>query len=343
MVPDRVEVIDLTDDASSTEDEGSDTAMEVVQESALLSLPLEVFQTITRHMDARTFHISLLTCKHFLKAANCRPNILRHLHSLPGLRLGLDDLSDPDLLLRFRKRAAESGCAAGILADITKYQQTSRTSLSNAVFSPANTSHPGSQSPYVATVHDDSIVHVYDLGKHHVRLKAELHIRPEDGDVRRMEIVKMAFATGSRDLAVLYRHLPRTSKPNTRTKMFGHEYSRKIVYKLVTFHFLLARTKGYFYDSHQQETKDLVVSDIEVPVGLALAANGYACVAWKDPSPERATGVTLIGRNEKLMQACNYGQSYKRSFTVFRLLPSVNQPIFIALGFYICQYVLEIP
>ena len=60
---------------------------------ALLSLPIEVFQLIQRHMDVATFFISLLTCKHFLECAASRPLVLKHLHSLPGLSLGFSELS----------------------------------------------------------------------------------------------------------------------------------------------------------------------------------------------------------------------------------------------------------
>ena len=278
--------------------------MKIVQDSPLLSLPIEVFQIMTRHMDAGTFYASLLTCKYFLKAAECRRNLIHHLYSLPGLRLGLDDVPTSDLLLQFRKRAAESACA-GVLAHITKYQQASRISLSNAAFSPANSSHPESQA-HVAMIHDGGVIQIYDLGKHHVRLKAELHIRPEDGNDSRMEIVRMAFAPCSRDLAVLYRYLPHSTKSSVK-EIYEHDTLSKTAYKLVTFHHLWARTKGYFYDSHQQETKEVVVSDTEVPVGLALASNGYACLASRNQTQEHATNLTLIGRDEKLMEACTYG------------------------------------
>ncbi len=302
MTADTIEVIGS---ASPSPDERPQTTSETGQNSPLLSLPLEVFQIIIRHMDAGTFYASLLTCRHFLKAARCKPNIKRHLYSLPGLRLGLDDVSTSALLLQFRRRAAESGCAAGVLADVTRYQQTSRTSLSNAVFSPADPSHSGGQA-YVATVHNGGIVHVYDLGNRHVRLKAELHVRPQDGNDGRMEIVKMAFAPESRDLGVLYRHVP--SSNTFHVGSLGHT-----VYKLVTFHYLYARTKGYFYDSHQQETRDIEVPDVEVPVGLALASNGRACMACKSQIEEDSTNVTLIGRDHKLMEACDYGESCNKS------------------------------
>ena len=302
---------DLWEDISPNQEEGADTpstAMEINQDSTLLELPLEIFQLITRYLDPATFYSSLLTCRHFLEAAQCRPIIIRHLSGLPGLRLGLDDLSTTELLLHYRKRAAESACAAGILADVTKYQQTSRASLFSAVFSPANVLEASSKA-HVATVHNGGIIQIYALGEDYVRLKTELHIRPEDGDDTRMEIVKMAFAPVSRDLAVLYQNIPHTVKSSDGKKGFTHDSYGFKVFKLVTFHFLLARSKGYFYDSHQQETRVIRVMDVEFPVGLALAARGNACVAWKNQVHQKFTTLTLIGRHEKLMEACNYGQS----------------------------------
>ena len=300
---------ETTNDALPNRDQTLDVAKDVVQDSVLLKLPLEVFQTITWHMDAGTFFASLFTCKHFLEAAKCRPNIIRHLYSLPGLRLGLDETSVADLLLQFRKRAAESGCAAGVLAHITRYRQTSRTSLSNAAFSPANPCQPDSQV-HLATVHDGGIIQVYDLGEHHVRLKVELHIRPEDEDERRMEVVRMAFAPKSRDLAVLYHHIPSMDRSGVQRDFRDRTASCERIYKLVTFHHLSARTKGFFYNSHQQETRDIKAMGAEIPIGLALAGKGDACIAWKNQSIQYTTNITLIGRDDKLMEACNYGESY---------------------------------
>lgn len=136
-------------DSPSPTPETSDL-MEIPQSSTMLNLPLEVFQTITYHMDVATFYASLLTCKHFLHAAESRRNLLHHLYRIPGLKLGLEDQPTPSLLMQFRKRAAESACAAGVLADVTVYEQTGRRSLSCAAFSPANRSKKNSQ-PFIAT------------------------------------------------------------------------------------------------------------------------------------------------------------------------------------------------
>lgn len=106
------------------------------QQSRLLSLPTEIFQFISWYMDVGTFFASFLTCRQFMIAARSKPLLLRHIHNIPGLRPGLEDLSTADLLDQFSKRAAESSYGAGVLADVTRYAPRSKTPLSNAVFSP---------------------------------------------------------------------------------------------------------------------------------------------------------------------------------------------------------------
>lgn len=301
------DIFDEDPSSTTNADSEAETPAEIQQDSTLLKLPLEVFQTVTWHMDVGTFFASLLTCQHFLAAAQSKPTLFRHMNNIPGLRLGLDDLSNADLLLRFRKRAAESGCAAGVLSDVTRFSSASQTPVSHAVFSPAIPSEPRSTAQLV-TVHGGSIIQIYDLGKDHVRHKTELHIEPAvDEDGCRMKIVKMAIASGSRDLAVLYQ-----SWFGVRDACVGpHEpgMSNNHIYKLVTFHRVSAKLKGYFYSSTQQERRDINnFEQGEEPVGLALASNGNACIAWKHPSRQSETKVWLVGRDAKLMEACAYGQ-----------------------------------
>lgn len=304
MAPSGVEIINRTDKSVP---EAVIEPEPATRESRLLGLPLEILQTITWYMDAGTFFASLLTCKQLFKAAKSKPNLLRHLYNFPGLRLGLEDISTSDLLLQFRKRAAENGCAAGVLADITTFSRISRRSLSNAAFSPADLSQPGSPV-HLATVLDGGVIHIYNLGEDHVRLEAELHIRPEDGNPNRMEVSRLAFCPGSRDLAVLYRHIQCEKEASVKKGLVDHRPPDSCLYKLVTLHHVHTSSKGFFYDSHLQETRVIISRDIEVPVGLALASNGYACIAWKLPGKGDKTKITLIGRDKTLMQACSYGQ-----------------------------------
>lgn len=271
----------------------------------LLALPLEILQTITWHLDAPAFFTSLLTCKRFMDAALCRRNIFRHILSLPGIRLGLEDLETSELLLAFRQRAANNFCGAEVLAGVTRYDPVPSTiSFSKAVFSPGSPAQ-------LATAQDFATVHVYELTSYNVRLKAELQSHCctwEAVASTDLDIIKIAFSS-SRDLAVLYK--PR--KPTIRQKIspFVDDLDKPDtqVLKLVTFHRLHASTKGYFYSSHQQETRD-IMCDISIePVGLAIASNGNACIAYKTPTVKDSTEMLLVGRNAKVMDACSYGRS----------------------------------
>ena len=271
---------------------------EVTQNSAFLRLPNELSQIISKHMDVGTFFASLLTSKRFLEVALSKPLLLHHLNRIPGLTLGLTDLPTPDLLVLFRKRAAQSGCAAGVLANVTKYAH--QRGLSNAVFIPSDPSQPGHVAQLV-TIQWDGVLQIYDLAADYVRRRVELHIRPEG--VRpstRFEIIKVTFSPASRDLAVLYRQREYSQNRLPFPKRTALTQETEI-YRLVTFHRCFAETLGYFYDSSLQETRDIIESEDQTPVGLALASNGNACISWRGTSRHKTSKVCLIRRNEKIM------------------------------------------
>lgn len=224
--------------------------------------------------------------------AGCRRNILRHIKSLPGTRLGLDDLSTAALLLVFRKRAAESLCGAGVLADVNRYNAISHpVKLSKAIFS------PGSPVLY-ATVQDIATVNVYELTSRSVRLKAELQPHScEAGCFDDIEISKIAFSV-TRDLAVLYRAKRpiRKLEPSPLTNELAGPDSQ--VLRLATFHRLHSPLKGCFYSPYVYETRD-IVCDISVePVGLAIASNGNACIAYSSDNLRIGTEMMLVGRKD---------------------------------------------
>lgn len=288
-------VPDTPDGASSH----SRPRFEITQDSTFLRLPIELLQVVAKHMDPGTFFASLLTSKRlFFEVALSRPLLFHHLNRIPGLTLGLTDLPTPELLSVFRRRAAQSGCAAVALANVTKY--THQPTLSKAVFIPSDPSRPGSLAQMV-TNQWDGVLQVYDLAKDHVRRKVELHIRPEGScSSTRVEILKVCFSSSSRDLAVLYRqreHSQRACSFPERTESARHGE----VHRLVTFHRCFAKTLGYFYDSCLQETRDIKAPEDSKPVGLALASNGTACIAWRCLDRLNGTKVFVVGRNEKIM------------------------------------------
>ena len=267
--------------------------------SPFLRLPNELIQIITKHMDAGTFFASLLTSKRFSEVALSKSLLLHNLNRIPGLNLGLDDLPAPDLLRLFRKRAAQYGCAAGALANVTKYAH--QPGMRNAVFIPSDPSQDSNLAQLV-TIQWDGVLQIYDLAESYVRRRFELHIRPEGSCAStRFEILKVTSSSTSRDLAVLYRQRESSEKvaPFSKTTVSTQNLE---LYKLVTFHRCYAKSLGYFYDSSLQETRD--IKDIEsqqTPVGLALASDGNACVVWKSSNRLRKSKICLVRRNAEIM------------------------------------------
>jgi hypothetical protein len=190
---------------------------------------------------------------------------------------------------------------------LQEYFHFSTQSTANANPDLANPSKSGSVVQ-LATVHDGGIIQIYDLYSNQVRHKTELHIRPEDGKSHRMEILKMAFAPDSRDLGVLYQYRKYQRHRLVYQDSADKLDSKDVVFKIVTFHRCFAKTKKYFYDSNQQETRDIRNSDQEAPVGFALGSNGKAAISWRNPSRHNTTSIWLIDRDSKLMEACTYGQ-----------------------------------
>lgn len=275
------------------------TSSVAAQNSPFLRLPNELLQIITKHMDAGTLFASLLTSKRFSEVALSKSLLLHNLNRIPGLKLGLGDLPPDHLLRLFRKRAAQCGCAAGALANVTKYAH--QPGMRNTVFIPSDPSQSSNLAQLV-TIQWDGVLQIYDLAEDYVRRRFELHIRPAGSCAStRFEILKTTFSSSSRDLAVLYRQREPTEKvapPSKRTP----SYQNLELYKLVTFHRCYAKSLGYFYDSSLQETRD--IKDIEsqlTPVGLALASDGNACIVWKSSNRLRKSKICLVLRNGKIM------------------------------------------
>ena len=182
------------------------------ERSPLLSLPSEILQNVLYHMDAATCFVSLLSCSTVFEAAQTKRVLLRHLNRMPGLRLGLDhELATLDLFEAFRRRASKSLCAAGVLANISKYiPSPDLTNISQSAISPG-------KPVLMATAYQYGEINIYELSERYVRLKVALQTETElDREFNQeyyMEVLKMAFSR-DKDLAVL-----------CRPKMPGHEPS----------------------------------------------------------------------------------------------------------------------
>ncbi|KAL9608924.1 MAG: hypothetical protein Q9167_006264 [Letrouitia subvulpina] len=260
--------------------------------SRLLELPPEVLQTTMYHMDPATFYISLLSCKTLFQTAKSKRILLRQLSRLPGLRLGLENLSLDELFLRFRRRAAESLCGAAVQANVSTYH--SLPSLATAVFSPESSQLAGISAEW------GSIISIYKLTEDDVVRKVELH--PMENP-QRWQVVKMAFSRSS-DLAVLCKSR-RESHESTLPEGIAPP---KLKMHLVIFHRLYAEQKGYFYLDSAKDVREITYFIDEEPVGLAMAMCGTICISWiRRGDPIHHNEVFLYGRNHELMEACAYG------------------------------------
>ena len=295
------------------EKEDIDARIEAMHLPPLLSLPLEILQLVQLHMDVGTFFTSLLTCKRFFYAASSRPLVFRHLQDMPGLGLGLDALDNDELLSVFRKRAAESGRAAGVLAHIHTYIAPAGCLMSKSAFTPHDPFHPRSTRLTLAVPRSSGTVQLYELHKDHIWKTEELHIRPEDDNPNRMDILKMAFAPGSRDLAILCYQKESLDYRQCSPSVLERLRDQVVYYKLIVFHRLHARQKGHFYSSHVQDTRDVAVRRNLKIVALALASNGTACVSLHDGRPDACLNAWLIKRGSNLNQISTYDPNPRMS------------------------------
>ena len=290
-----------TSEVKDEEVKDADTQVKSPDTPPLLSLPLELLQLIQLRMNVATFFTSLLVCKRFLAAAESRPVILRHLQRMPGLGLGLDDLNNEELLSIFQGRAAESGQAAGVLARTTIYATRTGCLMSRSAFTPHDLVYPRSKPLILAVPHSSGIIHLYELKECHVRQREELHIRHEDANPNRMDILKLAFAPGSRDLAVLCYQKGSKAYRSKDSRMHESLEDKHTYYKIVVFHCLYARQKGHFYSSHQQDTRDIWLPSYCKPMTLALAPNGTACICLSRGEEGPGLNVRLIRRDNAFM------------------------------------------
>lgn len=282
----------------------------------LLDLPLEILQLVAWHFDVTTFYISLLTCKKFMEIANSKRLILHHLKNHPGLIVGLEHQSTSYLLTMFRKRAADSLCGAGILADVKSYASTHcglqtewtgalGTSLAehpklkgagNAELKRCKVSKPVfSLGPpaQIAMANDLGIIRVFQLGDRRVRLASELfHQSLDPNDKCGLAVLQMAFSS-THDLAVLYQPLVQTkdSKPSP-----FYQSTQLVSLIVVIYRSKLSPTGEVCYSIDEQETTDIIALPHAACVGLALAPNGNVCIAWQSELENAKTELWLLAR-----------------------------------------------
>lgn len=281
------------------------------RESYLLELPLEILQLIFWHLDVATVYTSLLTCKKFVQAATSRRVILRHLQNLPGLRLGFEHMSTSQLWNLFRKRAAESLCGAGVLADIKSYASTQcggssspsdRSTLepqkfeyrcykvSQPIFSLALPAQ-------VAMADDLGVIRVFKLDDRGVRLTCEILPQPLNlYDLCDTAVLKMAFSSNN-DLAILYQPLQpiKVLEPSP----FSHRINNPVPLVVVVYRHQLSPTGDITYTVDEYDATQIPWHTGTECVNFALAPNGNACVGWRGHNLLERTDFWLILSNTR--------------------------------------------
>lgn len=277
----------------------------------LLDLPVEILQLIAWHMDVATFYTSLLTCKKFMDAAKARRIILRHVQHLPGLRLGFEHMSTLQLWDLFRKRAAESLCGAGVLADIKSYAPTQ-----SGVRSHPQGSRPGEQPKrkyrcdagsngykvskpafslalpaQVAMADDLGVIRVFKLDDRGIRLSSELHPQPLNfSDPCDVAVLKMAFSSGN-DLAILYQPLEPTKvlEPSP-----FYQRANPVPLMVVVYRPRLSPSGDISYSVEEHELTEIPCHTGTECVSLAVAPNRNVCVGWRGHNLLERTDFWLI-------------------------------------------------
>lgn len=77
---------------------------------------------------------------------------------------------------------------------------------------------------------------------------------------------------------------------------------------MTVFHRCKSTSRGHFYSSEEQDTRDVLYAKFPKPLGFAIASNGTACISWDSGCYEPRCRVWLVWRNDSLMQSSNYGR-----------------------------------
>jgi hypothetical protein len=272
--------------------------------SLLLNLPVELLQNVLRQMDISTFYVSLLTCRTIYKAAESSKDVLlHHANSLPGIKLGLDDLDTEDLFLEVRKRAAKNVSGIGIFTNLEMIRfEGHDVNIKESVLQRRQ-----GMIRLALACKDEPIILLYCVHKDALRLIAKL--TPDWRGECDMQLMKMCFSNDG-DVAGLYRWKPRFS--STCLTKFNEDASTKwsgCTMKLVTFSKVSANTYPPAPDMRPwQETRDVSFVPDEEPVGMALGIDGTAVISWKSWRDDDFTGVTVYDRDKFVMARENYGK-----------------------------------
>jgi hypothetical protein len=166
----------------------------------LIQLPPEVIQNILWHMDPGTLLVSLFVCKRLYNIANSKHVLLHQLYSMPGLTIGLEDLSTSDTLAQYKLRAVRNLCGSDVLAQLTRYSAgRDKINVRQCVFCPGRVA--------IAYQHR-SVIKLYDFrGDRTSKGGSATPSVPGRGTGLSHRASKIAFSQ-DRDVVGLYRYTP---------------------------------------------------------------------------------------------------------------------------------------
>ncbi len=270
----------------------------------LLKLPPEIVQAILWHMDPGTLMVCLSLSAKLFRLAESKHLLLHQLRSVPGLTLGLEDLSTHDAFLLFRQRAIRNLCGSQVLARLTRYSAgPDKISVRQCVFS------PGTPLRLAVAYHHQSVIRIYDFQGVNMLLNTDLqaHLFQDEGDDCQLKLLNIAFSS-NRDVAGLYRYTPSLGSGGPLVKD-AIERSKKTL-KLVVFTDFGSPPKGRrgrTYSTYQG-TRDIVVDDGTEPTALAIGKDGTACIAWARSDRPVVVKIGLYLKDQVLLETCGYGQ-----------------------------------
>ena len=261
-----------------------------------LPLPPEIMELIFRHMEESTFFVAVCTCQQFLAAGTTRQNLLRQVRRLPGLRPGLEDLYGSRLRAESFQRATESGCIAGVLADLRKCPIPAGTIVGKSAFSPTVARKCTQTNHRLALANENGTIGIYELTEQagDVRLNFTLDLNDLDNRKWPVNIVCLAFSPKG-DLAVLCEQGHSVCYPGH--SVCGHEgYYRyhlpgfeptpecviRKIYELTTFYRCYDKQRDPVNcQTTCRRSRVLDMAEAK-PIGIALASTGNVSIAWME-------------------------------------------------------------
>ena len=224
--------------------------------------------------------------------------------------MGLDDLEAEELVCRYRSRAAQHSITARIQASSSHYKAGLNALMARSAHVQFYYSRPSSRYTTLAVPTQGGIIQLYECSKRLVKRREELHVHREENRSSPTRILRMAFSEETKDLAILCTQDDDQDVGSLRRGCQMDRYTYPVtIYKLILFPRCHAAVKGWYYDTNQQESRDVIFQRGAKVTGLALTKHGTACIVWSDVRAKKSSLVWLVYRNKELMGSQHFDTS----------------------------------